>query len=176
MGLDKIDAIQECPGRGSLQWLWKADFQAMDLKVRAAWACLDLHSKSAKHFNAYICSTAQDLHTIQLEAPTLCLKDGTKQQVSAACHEAKALQRAVLGGNPITEHTTASFLLCCLSPWPMVIHLCLQPLTFSTTIHADTLQGFSHRLTHPAWINHHRPNPPKTLSWITGKGAQSKRR
>lgn len=142
----------------------------MDLKVRAAWACLNLQSESAKYFNVYTCSTAQDLRTIQLEVPTLCLQDGTKQQVSAACHEAKAPQRAVLGGNPKTEHTTASYLLCCLSPWPMVIHLCLQPLTFSTTIHADTLLGFSHRLIHPPWINHHRPNPPKTLSWIKGKG------
>lgn len=84
----------------------------MDLKVRAAWACLDLQSESAKHFNAYTCSTAQYLRTIQLEVPTLCLQDGTKQQVSAACHEAKAPQRAVLGGNPKTEHTTASYLLC----------------------------------------------------------------
>lgn len=66
----------------------------------------------------------------------------------------------------IPQHHTC----CALSPWPMVIHLCLQPLTFSTTIHADTLLGFSHRLIHPPWINHHRPNPPKTLSWIKGKG------
>lgn len=148
----------------------------MDLKVRVAWACLDLQRESAKHFNAYICNADQDLYTIQLEAPTLCLKDGTKQQVSAACCEAKAPQRAILGGNPITEHTTASYLLCCLNPWPMVIHLCLQPLTFSTTIHADTLLGFSHSLKHPAWINHHGPNPPKPLPCAKGKGTLSKRR
>lgn len=101
---------------------------------------------------------------IQLEAPTLCLKDGTKQQVSAACRDNKAPQRAILGGNPITEHTTASHLLCCLNPWPMAIHLCLQPLTFAITIHADTSVGFSHSLKHPAWINHHGPNPSKPLS------------
>lgn len=111
-------------------------------------------------------------HCAQRMAPS----SRSLQKVSAVCHEATAPQRAVFGGNPITEHTTASCLLCCLSPWPRVIHLCLQPLTFPTTIHADPLLGFSHTLIHPAWINYHRPNPPKTLSWITGKGAQSKRR
>lgn len=148
----------------------------MDLKVRVVWACLDLQSESAKHFNAYIRNTDQDLHTIQLEAATLCLKDGTKQQVSAACREAKAPQRAILGGNPITEHTTASHLLCCLNPCPTVIHLCLQSLTFSTTFHADTLVGFSHSLKHPAWINHHESNPSMSLPWAAGKGTLSKRR
>lgn len=158
-----------------MQWLLEAEFQARDLKVRVAWACLDLQGESAKHFSAYICNTDQDLNRIQLEARTLCLKDGTKQQVSAACHEAKAPQRANLGGNPITEHTTASYLLYCLNPWPTVIHLCLQPLTFSTTVHADILVGFSHSLKHPAWISH-GPNPSKSLPWPIGKRTLSKRR
>lgn len=35
------------------------------------------------------------------------------QQEAAGCQEAKAPQSAILAGNPITEHTTASHLLCC---------------------------------------------------------------
>lgn len=60
-----------------LKWLLKAGFQAMDLKIMVAWACLDLQSESTKHFNAYIHNTDRGLYTIQLEASISCLKGGT---------------------------------------------------------------------------------------------------
>lgn len=46
---------------------------------------------------------------VPIESSHITLKG---QQEAAGCHEAKAPQSAILTGNPITEHTTTSHLLC----------------------------------------------------------------
>lgn len=146
----------------------------MNLKHRVAWACLDLQSKSAKHFNAYICNTDQDPCMFRLEAPTLHWKDSKKQQPW------RPMLLKVQSLKETQQQSTPQHHTCCAvkspNPWPMMIHLCLQPLTFSTTIHTDALPGFDHCLKHPAWINWHDLNSSNPLTWPRWKGTPSKRR